>query len=94
MCITTPAGERKRAEKRARKDARKHAAQMAEQNKQYQETLKEMKPKYTPPPARSRAQIGEKGVRRKRSKKASQLASGRGMAQLRVPMQGSSTNIG
>lgn len=94
MCITTPGGEAKRARKRAKKDAAAHAAQMAEQNKQYQETLKEMKPKYTPPPASSRAQLGEKGVRRRRSKKASQLAGGRGMGQLRIPMQGSSTNIG
>ena len=94
MCITTPGGERERAEKRARRDARKHAAQMAAQNKKYQQTLKEMKPKFTPPPRSARATIGREGVRRKKSKKASQLAAGKGMSQLRIPMQGSSTNIG
>ena len=94
MCIRTPGGERQRAEKRAAQDAARHAQQMAEQSKEYTEKLIKAKPKFTPAPRSSRAQMGEKGVRRKRSRKSSQLAGGRGMGQLRIPMQGSSTNIG
>lgn len=94
MCIRTPAGERQRAEKRAAKDAARHAEQMAAQSKEYAEKLIEAKPKFTPAPRSAKAQMGEKGVRRKRSRKSSQLAGGRGMGQLRIPMQGSSTNIG
>jgi len=94
MCIRTAAGEAKRARKRAQKDAERHAKQMEEQQSKFESTLVKQKPKYTPPPRSSGAQYEGEGIRRKRSKKRSQLARGRGMQQLRIPMQGSSTNIG
>ena len=94
MCIRTPGGEAKRARKRAQKDAEAHARQMQQQQEKFEQTLIEQKPKYTPPPRSAGAQIEETGVRRRRSKNRSQLARGRGMQQLRIPMQGSSTNIG
>ena len=94
MCIRTERGERQRAERRAARDAARHAEEMAAQSKEYAQKLIETKPKFTPAPRSAKSQIGETGVRRKRSRKASDLAGGRGMGQLRIPMQGSSTNIG
>ena len=94
MCIRTPGGEAQRAAKQAAKDAKKFQAMMAKQDAEYKKTLKEMKPKFTPAPRSARATIEGEGIRRKKSKKASMLAAGKGMGQLRIPLQGSSTNIG
>ena len=93
---------REEAKREATRQANEFEAQLRAQEEANQRMIEALKPgeqKYTPPPMSAKAQLSTEGVRHRKAKKTSTLARGRGIAQLRIPLnvgQSSSggTNVG
>ena len=77
------------AMRQATREATAINAQIAAQEKANQQLAEALKPgqqKYTPPPMSAAAMLGTRGIRPRKARKSSTLARGRGISQLRIPL--------
>ena len=89
------------AQRQAAQQAAEFERQMLAQERAQQamvKSLEQQAKRYTPPAVSSAAQVGDTGIRPKKAKKSSALSRGRGISQLRIPLnvgQGSAggTNV-
>ena len=88
------------AKRQAAAEARLFETSLKEAEKRNQALIEGLKPeeaKYTPPPMSAGAALGSRGIRPRKSRKASTLGAGRGISSLRIPLnvgaQAGGTNI-
>jgi|688.fasta_scaffold373660_2 sRNA-binding protein len=89
------------AKRAAARQAAAYEEAMRQQEQRNAATLEAMKPKYTPPPVDTGAQLSDnQGVRRKKTRKSTTIDASRGIASLRIPLNtgnsgsGSGPNMG